>query len=421
MTRTTNRKMPRAAALTALALLVSGSAVGGDAIQPRAASAATLPDLQGVSTNGFKHPGVVNSSTTLKAARAAALAGKEPQKSALAKLRSSRYAKSSWVAKPVVNVGCGASSSPDEGCTAEKDDAQAAYANALMWYFTGDKAHADAAVRIMNAYSSTIKSHKFDTSVYVNGRLQSAWVAETFTKAAEVMRYSNAGWKAADVARFESMLKTAYLPMVEDGWTGGGHNWLLSMADATTAIGVFTNDRAVFEDGVGDWRKQVVSTVYLASDGAAPKYPVGTYIDTASELKAYWNKPTAYVEGLQGETCRDAGHMAMGLAAAFYTAETARIQGIDLYGEQRERLTKAMEYNARFLNNPSASGWPCASALKLGGDAWKNTWEVGYNHYARRLSTAMPETQKLILSQRPGSSMLFMNWEALSHGSLAVG
>jgi len=314
-------------------------------------------------------------------------------------------------------VGCGGNSSPDEGCTEEKDDAQAAYANAMMWYFTGDKKHADAAIRIMNAWSGTLKSHKFDTKVYVNGKLQSAWVAQTFTKAAELVRYSGAGWSASDVAKFEAMLTNAYLPMVQDGWKGGGHNWLLSMADATAAIGVFTNDRAAFENGIGDWRKQIVGTIYLSSDGSQPKYPVDTYIDNSSELKTYWNKPTKYVDGLQGETCRDAGHMAMGFAAALDTAETARLQGVDLYGEQQRRLVTGMEFNAKYLNNPKAAGWPCAGGMKMGGAAWELTWEVGYNHYAKRVGVAMPETKKLISSQRPTGSMLFINWESLTHGS----
>ncbi|MEW1957294.1 alginate lyase family protein [Kineococcus sp. NPDC059986] len=377
-----------------------------------------LPTLQQVTTNGFQHPGILNSATSLADVRANVRAGKEPWASAFTALKKSGYAKSSWTPHPVTVVGCGANSSPDEGCTEEKDDAQAAYANALMWYFTGDKAYAETAKRILDAWSGTLTGHKFDTKVYVNGRLQAAWTAQTFTKAAELVRYSGAGWEPAKVARFENLLKTAFLPMVKDGWTGGGHNWLLSMADATTAIGVFTNDRAVFEDGVGDWRKQVTSAFYLASDGAQPKLPVGTVI-TTSRIDSYWNAPTRWVDGLQGETCRDAGHMAMGFAAALDTAETASIQGIDLYGEQRRRLVTGMEFNARFLNNPNAAGWPCAAPLKWGGAAYKLTWEVGYNHYAGDLGIAMPETKRLLSTLRPTGSMLFVNWETLTHGSNA--
>jgi len=375
-----------------------------------------LPVLQQVTTNGFNHPGVLNGAASLAAVRANAAAGKEPWKSAMAAMKSSRYAKSTWTPHPVAWVGCGAHNSPDEGCTAEMDDAQAAYANAMVWYFTGDRAAAEKAKQILNSWSGTLVGHKFDTTTYVNGRLQAAWAAETFTKAAELVRYSGAGWAPADVTRFEGTLKTAFLPLVRNGWTGGGANWLLSMADATTAIGVFTNDRGVFDDGVGDWRNSLRSAIYLSSDGPVPALPVGTVI-TTSKLSTYWNAPTRYVDGLEGETCRDASHMAMGLGAALSTAETASLQGLDLYGEQRQRLVTGMEYNARFINNPSAAGWACSRPLTLGGTGYKLTWEVGYHHYAGQQGALLPETKKLLGGLRPTGSVLFLNWETLTHGT----
>jgi len=380
------------------------------------AAAPGLPVLQQVTTNGFSHPGVLNSASSLAEVRANAAAGKEPWKSALGAMKGSRYASSSWTPHPVAWVGCGAGNSPDEGCTNEMDDAQAAYANAMVWYFTGNQANADKAQQILNAWSSTLVGHKFDTTKYVNGRLQAAWSAQTFTKAAELLRYSGAGWAPADVSRFEGMLKSAFLPMVRDGWTGGGANWQLSMADATTAIGVFTNDRSAFDDGIGDWRNQVRAAIYLTSDGPAPVLPLGTII-TGTKLSSYWRSPSSYVDGLEGETCRDAGHMAMGIGAALDTAQTASLQGIDLYGEQRQRLVAGMEYNARYINNPSAAGWVCPAPMTLGGSAWKLTWEIGYHHYAGQQGTAMPETKRLLSGQRPTSSMLFLNWETLTHGT----
>lgn len=362
------------------------------------------------------HPGIVVSADRLVFVRSQIAAGREPWTSALARARGSFYAKASWVPKPVALVQCGAYNNPNIGCTAETDDAQAAYTNALLHSLTGEQRYADKAIEIMDAWSGVLQGHSFDTTTYKNGRLQSAWAAQTFTKAAELVRHSRAGWSPDRVARFEAMLRSAYLPMVRDGWTGGMANWQLSMAEATMDIGVFLDDRAVFDDGVGDWRAQVVSAFYLRSDGPQPIPPLGTYVKP-SYVPTYWFKPTAFVDGLGQETCRDLGHTAMGLAAAVNAAETAGIQGVDLYAEQQQRLVAAMELTTRYLSDPSAPGWVCPEPPKAGGTAGALTFEIGLRHYAVEEGLSLPSTRAWVERNRPTKSGIFMNWETLTHGS----
>lgn len=43
------------------------------------------------------------------------------------------------------------------------------------------------------------------------------------------------------------------------------------------------------------------------------------------------------------ETCRDLGHVQLGYATLVNTAETAWQQGIDLYGEEQDRLIAGAE------------------------------------------------------------------------------
>ena len=47
------------------------------------------------------------------------------------------------------------------------------------------------------------------------------------------------------------------------------------------------------------------------------------------------------------ETCRDLSHPIIGLESIVNAAETARIQGVDLYGEQKQRIAAAYEYAGR--------------------------------------------------------------------------
>lgn len=365
---------------------------------------------------GFAHPGIVVSGPQLDAVKAKVAAKQEPWASAFTALKASRFSKPTWTPRARAVVACGGHNVINEGCTDETDDAQAAYAHALLWRLTGDQAHAAKAIEILDAWSAVLTEHRFDEKTYVNGHLQAAWAGEIFTKAAEVVRYGGSGWKAERISRFEGMLKNAFLPMVKDGWKGGGANGQLSMAEATMNIGVFTNDRAVFDEGLGDWRRQVVSAVYHTSDGAKPIPPPDTIIK-ASGIDKYWGSPASYPSGLQGETCRDLGHMAMGFAALLNAAETASIQGVDLYGEQRNRIIAGMEYNSRFVNDRSASGWVCPAAPKDGGVANWRIWELGYRHYAVQGGASLPETRKLIKANRPSGSGLHSSWETLTHAT----
>ena len=197
-------------------------------------------------------------------------AGEEPWKSAFTATSASSYASATNTPAPVANVVCGPSSNPDVGCSDEKNDATAAYTQALLWYLTGDEAYAKSSIHIMNAWSSTLQHHTNS-----NAPLQSAWVGSVFPRAAEIIRYSNAGWSAADVAQFGAMLENVYLPEVIHGAPKENGNWELSMAEATIAIGVFLDDRATFDKGLALWRARVPAYVYMTTDGATPVLPPG--------------------------------------------------------------------------------------------------------------------------------------------------
>ena len=399
------------------------------------------------SAAGFVHPGILVSKADLDFTRSKIAAGLEPQKTGLLEAQTGKpdtgvnagvaFSSLSWTPRARAYVGCGGSNNPNEGCFDETNDASAAYTQALLWYYTGNRANAQKAIQILNAWSSTLKDHKFDTSTYTNGHLQAAWAGEVFPRAAEIIRYTftaTTGEKALNVAQFSTMLKTAFLPHVVNGWVGAGANWLLSMAEATMNIGIFTDDRVTFDKGVAAWRAQVPATIYMTSDrnsysalAGLPLVPPGTMYDstktTPAKLKAYWYNPTRWVNGLQGETCRDMNHMAMGMAAMINGAETARIQGVNLYGEQQARIVAAMELNSGFINAATSGqnpppGWTCSTKANVTAGNWKLTWEIGYNHYAHRKGVSLPNTKRLIDTWvRPTrwSAYLMSDFETLTH------
>jgi alginate lyase len=385
-----------------LPALAVAFAVDGCSPRPTPTSPA-LPPL--------RHPGILVTAQQLEQVQAHVLAGDEPWKSAFEKTRSSRLASLEWKASPRAVVECGPYSRPDEGCREEKDDSAAAYLHALLWKLTGDARHARKSMEILNAWSAVVKDHTNH-----NAPLQSAWTASVFPRAAELLRHGGAAWPEPEIARFSAMLRDVYLPEFAEGSTKTNGNWELSMIEAMVAVGVFTDDRPLFERGVAMWRRRVPAYFYISRDGERPVAVPGGVDDTPEKIAKRWYGQTRMVDGLCQETCRDLGHTQYGLAAAINTAETAHLQGVDLYEEEAARLTAALELHAGFLLDDRVPAWLCDGTLDL---RLLPTWEIAYNHYARRLGRPLPKTERLIRERvrtaTTGDSHHIL-WETLTHG-----
>jgi hypothetical protein len=201
------------------------------------------------------------------------------------------------------------------------------------------------------------------------------------------------------------------------GGSSSNGNWELSMIEASIGIGVFLDDHKTFDSAASMWTRRVPAYIYLASDGATPVPPPTGNAGSPGALKSFWYNPTKYVDGLAQETCRDLGHVQYGFAAMINAAETARIQGVDLYGAERERITKALEFHAQYLSgaqpNPTSI---CGVALNAVTPDPR--WEIAYNELATRDSSSLPNTKKLIQQIRPTRSDHHMIWETLTHAEV---
>jgi len=353
----------------------------------------------------FRHPGVLVNGEQIAFLKTKIAAGAAPWAAALTAAKADSHGSLSYTAKPPTDsggdVGCGSYSSPDIHCGDEKSDVSAAYTDALIWALTGDKQYATKAIEIMNAWSAVMKSHSLSNAI-----LQSGWTGTVFARAAEIIRYTNAGWAQADIDKFSNMLKTAYVPYVINGAPKENGNWELSDADALIQIAVFLDDRTSFDAAVAMWKRRVPAYIYMAADGSTPLKVPGQ--------GATWNGASQYFDGLCQETCRDLGHTQYGFAAMINAAETARIQGVDLYSLEAKRITTALELHAGYINS-GASSSPACSLSAVSPDP---TWEIGYNEYANRLSMPLPITLKLIGQIRPVGIDHHMDWETLTHAEV---
>ncbi|MET7361924.1 alginate lyase family protein [Streptomyces sp. NPDC005562] len=394
----------RVVCLLAVPLLVlaagcGGGQGGGAGTRTAAARPLDLP---------FTHPGVLVGKEQLDRVRAHVRAGEQPWAKAFEQMRGSRFAADDYKPTPYPVVECPPDTRPGQGCVEEREDALAAYTQALLWNITGDRAHAKKAVQIMDAWSKVITGH-----TEANAGLQTAWAATSWARAAEAVRYTYDGWNDGSLLRFERMLRNAYLPQVRDGSADFNGNWDLVMADATMAMAVFLDDHATFEKAVHHFRTRVPAYFYLESDGKLPVSPEGSGIDTAPELRRYWFGQGTFVDGISQETCRNFKHASYSLAATAHMAETARHQGVDLYGEVQDRLRAAFEFHSRYQLGEKAPGWLCGGRVQrdMGPDT-----EVGLNHLRGRLHLDMPQTERFTEQRRPeGTDGLFVAWETLTH------
>ncbi|MFJ5779462.1 alginate lyase family protein [Streptomyces sp. NPDC093094] len=406
--RHSRRRRLSVTVVSALLAFALGALALPSLLSDDAEAAGPQPSAAGTAGDSFEHPGALVSKAQLDFVRGKVKAGAEPWKSAYEAVLKSKYAKLSWTPKPWATVECGPRSNPNHGCSDEREDALAAYTHALLWNLTKDRRHATEAIKIMDAWSAVIKEHTNH-----NAPLQTGWSGASFARAGELMKHTYTGWPSARQSRFATMLRTVYLPMVIKGRPNANGNWELIMMDAATGISVFLDDRASFDRAVAVWRKRVPAYVYLKGDGSLPKSPAGSGKDTRKELIDYWQGQSTFVDGLAQETCRDFGHTGWGFAAAAHVAETARIQGLDLYSEVEDRMTKALEFHAAYELGATVPSWLCKGSVNRGIGS---VLEVAYNHYAGREGISLPKTKRLIQSkQRPSGADYFLAWETLTH------
>jgi hypothetical protein len=353
--------------------------------------------------SGFRHPGVVVTAEQLDFVRARVRAGEQPWIGAFHTLSRSAYANLGWRPHPSSTIDC-----PGSGdCRNEWSDAVAAYSHALLWYLTHNREHADKAVEIIDAWSLAMPQHSG-----INAPLQAGWSAATLVRAAEIVKHTYPGWDPAAVSRAEALFRDAYLPLVAEGGAAGrGGNWDLIILDAAASIAVFLDDRPLLERVIEKWRARLPAYIYLSADGPSPVGPPGTVPGTV-DIVDFWYDQVTYVDGLAQETCRDLAHTAWGLEALAQIAETAWIQGIDLYAEAQERLVSALEFHAGLALGADVPDWLCGGRLN---ETFTPIPEIAYNHYHNRLGIGLLQTGRLIEAERPQLPSHFYGWATLTH------
>mgnify|MGYP002479261097 CR=1 FL=1 len=317
----------------------------------------------------FVHPGVAHTAATFAFVRERIAAHDQPWWDAWNVLRSSPEASLSWEPRPRAHVERGPSNHPDIGSSEFTADGLAAYVHALCWVLSGEEAHARKAAEILHAWASTLESISNH-----DARLLVGMSGYQYVVAAEIVKHTWNGWPAEQQKEFARMLREIWYPLIKDFYPTANGNWDASMLQTMIAMGVFLDDRAMFERAV---------EYFLHGEGNGA---IGNYI---------------WPSGQAQESGRDQAHTQMGLDFLAATCETAWIQGIDLYKALDNRLLKGFEYTARYNLGYDVPYEPFRSyrgryyyqsISSIARGRLRPMYERVYNHYHNRRGLEAPYT-----------------------------
>lgn len=269
---------------------------------------------QAVYGQSFIHPGILHSRDDLARMKAAIQERKEPVFSGYGVFAKDPYSQYTYQIKGPLDT---VSRNPTAGQGIYDSDANAAHQNAIMWTITGDNRYAQKAIEIINSWSTRLKAIRGRDAVLMAGLGPFKMV-----NAAEIIRYTNAGWSNADIARTETHFKEVVYPVIKNYAPFANGNWDAAALKTAMAIGVFCNDRAIFEDALRYYTKG-------GGNGSILNYVI--------------NK-----NGQVQESGRDQPHSQLGIGMLAECCAIAWNQGLDLYGFEDNRLLKGFEYTAKY-------------------------------------------------------------------------
>jgi len=342
---------------------------------PAAISTIVLPPMSLPEDKAFVHPGLLQSQADIDFIRQKLAAKEEPWTQAWNKMSTDYIGVLKYNPKPVANVFMGPYGKPDIGAAQLGRDGTAAYCQAIEWCLTGDKAHADKAIAIINAWSSTLQSIGGPVD---SGKLVAGWTAAKLCNAAELLRYykqpdgSTSGWTDADQENFKKMLLTVFYPMIENFKPEFNGNWDTAMVNSMLCIGVVCDDHDKFNRAID---------YYLHGKGHGA---ITHYI---------------YDTGQCQESTRDQGHVQMGLGGASAACEVAWKQGLDLFGAADNRLLLGYEFTAKYELGNDVPHTGIIS--EKGRGKFLSVYELVYQHYVNDKGMEMPFTKQVLDKIRP--------------------
>jgi hypothetical protein len=374
----------------------SGSASASASASATESASTVAPTEQATATasaSGFVHPGLLHTQADLDRMAAKVAAGAQPWTAGWDRLVASSISQSTWKPNPLPIVYRGTTDQDNYGTL--YNDIHAAYQNGLRYHVSGDTAHAEAAVGVLNAWSATLTEVTGDADRFIAAGIY----GYQFANAAELVR----DYPGFELERFQQMMLKVFYPMNNSFLTN--HNgayitnywgsWDELTYAAVLAIGILCDDSAKVDQAL---------TYFQSGAG------------NGSILHAV---PHLYSGGLGQwvEAGRDQGHATLGIGLVGAFCQMAWSQGYDMYGFADSRFLAGAEYVAQYNIGQSVPYTPYtwyegAPGVWSGSQTFtaassdsrgnvRPIWEMIYNHYVVRQGLSAPGLATIAASVRP--------------------
>ncbi|MER5177353.1 putative Ig domain-containing protein [Streptomyces sp. NPDC002896] len=288
---------------------------GGGLLSASATAAWAQDDKTGL--RAFTHPGLLHSTADLARMKVAVAAQESPIYDGYVTFAAHARSKATYTIQntgQITTWGRGPTNFQNQAVA----DSAAAYQNALMWCVTGNRANADKARDILNAWSASLTG-----ITGADGPLGAGLQAFKFVNAAELLRHSDYdGWADADIARCEDSFLNVWYPAISGYMLYANGNWDLTSVQSILALGVFCEEWTLFEDALR----------FAAAGAGNGSVPHRIVTDA----------------GQGQESGRDQGHEQLAVGLLADAAQVAWNQGVDLWGFDDNRILANFEYAARY-------------------------------------------------------------------------
>ncbi|WP_075732098.1 alginate lyase family protein [Streptomyces acidiscabies] len=289
-------------------------AAGTSTLTVPAASANTRTPQGG---SQMAHPGLLHSADDLARMKAAVGAKRSPVYDGYLALAAHARSQSTYAVQntgQITSWGRGPTNFQNQAVV----DSAAAYQNALLWAVTGNRANADKARDILNAWSASLT-----VVTGADGPLGAGLQGFKFANAAELLRHTGYdGWTEAEMARCERSFLDVWYPAVSGYMLYANGNWDLTAIQTILAIGVFCDEPTLVEDALR-----------FAAAGAGNGSVAHRVV-----------RP----DGQGQESGRDQGHEQLAVGLMGDIAQVAWNQGVDLWSFDGNRILAGAEYAARY-------------------------------------------------------------------------
>ncbi|WP_435281843.1 alginate lyase family protein [Streptomyces koelreuteriae] len=361
---------------TAALLLVSGAS---GLLAPGTARAATA-----AAPRTFTHPGLLHSADDLARMKAAVAAKETPVYDGYLAFAAHARSKATYAVQntgQITTWGRGPTNFQNQAVA----DSAAAYQTALMWCLTGERAYADKARDILNAWSASLTA-----ITGADGPLGAGLQVFKFVNAAELLRHSGYdGWAKEDIARCEESFLRVWYPAISGYMLYANGNWDLTSVQSILAIGVFCEEPTLFEDALR----------FAAAGAGNGSVPHRIVTDA----------------GQGQESGRDQGHEQLAVGLLADAAQVAWNQGVDLYAFDDNRLLRNTEYAARynlggdvpFVPDLDRTGkYVKTSVSAVGRGTLPPIYEMAYAHYAGVRGLDTPNTKAAVFRGTGGARVV---------------